>query len=567
MRKTTRGIFAGLFLGMLLSACAGPLPFGSTADSPSALEGTPTPDPPPTETSTPFLPTAYPPPTATVPSIATRTPIPPAIWISPSLPASFFSAFAPPPGWRISSQPEDSAVQLQIGTERQMSTWIYALVAPFPTVADGVAGTNLRQAWSEQAGGPFGGRPLLMDQNTLDVFSILWGVPAPGAVTVIPADQLEDYAWANRPAWAIVPWESVNPRWKVLEVDGRSPMRNGFDPAAYPLTVPISLAGDPYLSDQVAAKSIHPATNRDPLKMTTLILTGVTALVRATAYAMEQRGVLYPAGDVGELLRSADLTHVSNEIPFAQDCPPPNPAPGLYPFCSNPRYIDLLDSIGVDIVEMTGNHVRDWGSDALLYTMDLYAQRGWSFYASGKDLEAARKPVLLERNGNRLAFIGCNNVGANGEWATDTSPGAAPCDYEYLTTELRKLTDDGYLPVMTFQYNEYYQYEPTEEQARDFHAMADAGAVIVSGSQAHHPQGFDFSGRSLIHYGLGNLFFDQFDQEGNRDAFIDRHVFYNGRYLGADLITITFIDYARPRLMSAKERSAFLQTVFSASGW
>jgi poly-gamma-glutamate synthesis protein (capsule biosynthesis protein) len=392
-------------------------------------------------------------------------------------------------------------------------------------------------------------------------------VPAPGAVQIVPADQLADHAWANPPAWAIVPWETLSPRWKVLEVDGQSPMRNAFDSTGYPLAVPISISGDLTLFDQVAAKSSLSATNRDPSKLTTLILTGVTALVRATAYAMEKQGVLYPAEDIGELLRSADLTHVSNEVPFAQDCPPPNPAPGLYPFCSDPRYIDLLEYIGVDIVEMTGNHVRDWGSDALLYTMELYTQRGWPFYASGKNLEAARKPVLMESNGNRLAFIGCNKPGNNGEWATDNLPGAAPCDFDYLKTELKQLTADGYLPVMTFQYIEYSQFEPTDEQVLDFHAMADAGAVVVSGSQAHHPQTFDFTGRSFIHYGLGNLFFDQYDQEENRDAFIDRHVFYNGRYLGTDLITITFVDYARPRFMTTKERANFLATVFSASGW
>ena len=513
-----------------------------------------------------FLPTAYPP-TEAPTSAVVKTSVPPSLWISPSLPDSFLSGFLPPPGWRIAAQAEDSNIQLSPGGGHVVSTWIYALVAPFPTVADGVSSQDLRGAWSQPASGPFAGRPLLMDQNTLDVFSALWGVPAPGATQVLPADQLTDHAWANPPAWAIVPFESLAPRWKVLEVDGQSPMRNGFDPAAYPLAVPISLSGDSTLFDQTVGKSTLPSTNRDPSKFTTLILTGVTALVRATAYAMEQQGVLYPAEDIGDTLRSADLTHVSNEVPFAQNCPPPNPAPGLYPFCSDPRYIDLLEYIGVDIVEMTGNHVRDWGSDALLYTMELYKQRGWSYYASGENLEAARKPVLVERNGNRLAFIGCNNVGNNGEWATDTLPGAAPCDYDYLKTELKQLTADGYLPIFTFQYNEFYHYEPTVEQIRDFHAMADAGAVVVSGSQAHHPQTFDFSGTSFIHYGLGNLFFDQFDEEGTRDAFIDRHVFYNGRYLGADLLTTTFVDYARPRFMTAKERASFLATVFSASGW
>lgn len=567
MRKNSRSVCTVLFLGMFFSACTGTFPGFPTGGTGAKPALSLTPDLAPTETSTSFLPTAYPP-TETPTPAEIHTPLPPRLWLSPDLPASFLSAFAPPRGWLIAAQPGESSVQVYTGREHQISTWIYALAAPFPTVADGVSGSDLRSAWSGQSSGPFAGRPLLLDQNTLDVFSALWGAPAPGATLVVPADQLTDRAWANPPAWAIVPWESLEPRWKVLEVDGQSPMRDAFDPATYALSVPISLSGDSTLFDQTAESSILPPTNRDPSKFTTLILTGVTALVRATAFTMEEKGILYPAADIGETLRSADLTHVSNEIPFAQDCPPPNPAPGMTPFCSDPRYIGLLEYIGVDIVELTGNHVRDWGSDALLYTMDLYRQRGWSFYASGKNLDEARKPVIVERNGNRLAFIGCNSVGNNGEWATDTLPGAAPCDYPFLKAELKRLSADGDLPVMTFQYNEYYHYEPSEEQYQDFHAMAEAGAVVVSGSQAHHPQSFDFSGGSFIHYGLGNLFFDQYSvPEATRDAFIDRHVFYNGRYLGADLITITFVDYARPRFMTAKERAKFLATVFSASGW
>jgi hypothetical protein len=560
IRMPTRGFCTTLLFGLLLSACSGSPASQATflnGNSISAL----------TDTSTPFQPAADPSARNLQPS-AGSTSIPPSLWIESALPASFLSAFTPPADWPIAAKPEEAAVRLGIGNDHLISRWVYALVAPFPTVADGVTGQELTQAWSGQAGGSFALRPLLMDQNTLDVFSALWGIPASGAARVVPEGQLADYAWSNRPSWAIVPWESVEPRWKVLEVDGQSPLRKDFIPAGYALTLPISFFGSSDACDRAAAQSTVPETNRDPSKLTTVILTGVTALVRATAYEMERKGVLYPAGDIGELLRSADLTHVSNEIPFAANCPPPNPAPGMYPFCSDPRYIELLDSIGTDVVEMTGNHVRDWGSGALLYTMDLYTQRGWPFFGSGRNLEQAKQPILLERNGNRLAFIGCNKPGYNGEWATDSLPGAAPCDFNYLPTKLTQLRADGYLPIMTFQYIEYDQYEPAENQARDFRAMADAGAVVVSGSQAHHPQTFDFAGGSIIHYGLGNLFFDQYDLgEGTRDAFLDRHIFYNGRYLGVELITITFVDYARPRFMTPPERSIFLTTVFSARGW
>ena len=65
-----------------------------------------------------------------------------------------------------------------------------------------------------------------------------------------------------------------------------------------------------------------------------------------------------------------------------------------------------------------------------------------------------------------------------------------------------------------------------------------------------------FLGSRFIHYGLGNTFFDQ--QEGiNREGFIDRHVFYNGRYISTELLTITLENYSQPRPMTAEERKIY----------
>ena len=92
--------------------------------------------------------------------------------------------------------------------------------------------------------------------------------------------------------------------------------------------------------------------------------------------------------------------------------------------------------------------------------------------------------------------------------------------------------------------------------------------MVVSGSQAHQPQAFEFAGSSLIHYGLGNLFFDQYDvSQATRQGFIDRHVFYEGRHISTELLTHLFVDYARPRPTTPQERENLLIKVFNASGW
>jgi poly-gamma-glutamate synthesis protein (capsule biosynthesis protein) len=486
------------------------------------------------------------------------------LWISPAVPDALRQP-AQASGLPLVSATEDATVRLepvnpQSAIQNPQSVWIYALVAPFPTVTDGVSADDLRRAWSGEMAGPFVGRPLWLTESTMAAFSAQWGTPGPGSVRTAPTDQLLDAAWGEQPAWGIVPFESLEPRWKVLSVDGQSPIHKDFDQASYPLVINFSLHPSSFTL---------PPSNRDQSKLTTLIMTGVTALVRATAFRMEQRGVTYPARDIGDLLRSADLTHISNEVPFAEGCPYPDPNQPTLIFCSDPRYIAMLEDVGTDIVELTGNHFQDYGSEATLYTLELYKQRGWLYYGGGADLQDATKAITLEHNGNKLAFIGCNPAGPPGAWATDSRPGAAPCDYDWMHMEITRLRSEGYLPIVTIQYFEYYTPIPNDQEESTFRGMADAGALIVSGSQAHLPQAMEFYIGAFIHYGLGNLFFDQMDTPvtGTRREFIDRHVIYDGKYISTELLTAMLEDYARPRPMSEAEREQFLQDIFSASGW
>jgi hypothetical protein len=560
-----------IVLSILLASCgrAGPRP-----------DDTDTAVPPPLETSipslTPFQPEGYvpPQPSSTLPvptatDIGTAAPAenPLTIWISPAVPAPLVQdALASGLTPAVDQDRADVRLEVTPSPAAGTATWIYALVVPFPTIIDELPSSAIKAAWSGQGNGPFAGHPLWMTASTRAAFSAIWGEPALGAVSVAEDGSLVDTVWAEKTSWAIVPFEDLEPRWKVLAVDGQSPVRNDFDPDAYPLKVNFVLKPAPF--------SLVP-TNRDPSKLTVLAMTGVTALVRGTATQMVRYGVLYPGEEVRQVLRSADLTHVSNEIPFYSDCPTPDPWTSSLIFCSDPGYIALLEDVGVDIVELTGNHEMDYGAAALLTTLNMYDQRGWLYYAGGRDLAEAEKAAKVTNNGNKLAFLGCNPVGPASDWATVSRPGSAPCDYPEMEADVAQLRAEGYLPIVTMQYNEYYQPEPTDYERSDFRAFADAGAVIVSGSQAHVPAAMELYGTSFIHYGLGNLFFDQMSYElpngtiiyDTRDLFIDRHVFYDGRYLGTELLTYIIENYARPRLMTPAERKVLLQRIFSAAGW
>jgi len=439
--------------------------------------------------------------------------------------------------------------------------WVYALVAPFPTVTDGVTSDELRSLWTS------GGTSLLMAESTLSALTAIWGEPAAGFVRSVDEGQLLDTAWSES-AWAIVPFESLDPKWKVLTVDGQSPIRKKFDVTTYPLVVDFSLLPE---GDVDTSSWAH--SNYELNKLTTIIMTGVTALVRATAVTMELKGSTYPGEEMRDIFREADIMHVSNEIPFFTGCPYPKPDARALVFCSDPKYMDLITDVGTDVIELTGNHFADYGPFAMYETLDMYNAAGIPYFGGGRDLQDSLKPALFEVNGNKIAFVGCNkpDVGRF-PTATDYQPGAAPCDFNYLTQKINSLKAEGYVVVSTFQWNESYDYNPNPQQVKDFRLMADSGASIVSGSQAHYAQTMEFYDGAFIHYGLGNLFFDQMgDQDwmpdGIRRLFFDRYVIYDGKLVSVELITGMLEDYSRPRIMNEEERAGFLEEYFNHSGW
>ena len=441
------------------------------------------------------------------------------------------------------------------------TTWVYAVAAPFPTLRDEVSLSEIRRTW--QGRGVAEGLPLMMSEETRQVFEQVWGPPSKNGVQTIGEAALLETAWAEMPSWVILPFEKLEPRWKVLRVDGVSPLERGLKEEDYPLAVRYGIYSVKKDQPQLPI-SLH--SNRDEDKLTRVILTGTTALVRNVALMMEEQGISYPTEGILDWLLSADITHISNEVPFYSECPPAKPLRSEMRFCSSPSYMGLLETIDADLIELTGNHLLDWGPEAFLETLDLYNEKGLPYYGGGYNADEAWEPYRITDHGNKLAFVGCNAMGPEVDWATDDAPGSAQCDMDRMEDLARELREEGYLPIVTFQHFEMDDFTPQSSQRVDFQRMAKAGAVIVSGSQSHYPQTMTFIEGRFVHYGLGNLFFDQ-DFGGHDREFIDRHIFYDGRYLSTELLTARLTEQAQPVPMTVEERQDLLEDVFDAAVW
>ena len=506
-----------------------------------------------------------------IPPTPTATEQPVRVWFDPAIPEELLQGELKGIVAQYGAEMDDSPMRLSFSPGDELSQWIFALVAPFSTVQDSIDAQEFLSFW--QTGASDAATELVVDLTVFSALSSRFGMPAANVKMMAPTELLA-YCQANH-AWAVIPFERISPPWKVIQIDGQSPLHKSFDQNTYPLRASISLSTsdafqvDPEIYASVFAEfqNLLPSINRDSEKLTTVILTGVTALTRATAKEMEIYGVLSPAKSISDVMVEADIAHVSNEVPFATDCPEPQWVQEVdLVFCSDDSYIDLLKEIGTDVVELTGDHFSDWGPEAMLHTLDVYDSEGWSYYGGGKDIEEARAALKMELNGNKIAFIGCNAKAPGYATASETNPGAYHCDMEYMVSTIKELRAEGYMVISTFQHDEIYLWQPEPNMVADFRQLAEAGATIVSGSQAHQPHIYEFWEDSFIHYGLGNLFFDQLGWYDDSDkAFIDRHVFYDGKYLGVELLTTQFFNWSTPTWMTPEARAELLTRLFQYS--
>jgi enterochelin esterase-like enzyme len=370
----------------------------------------------------------------------------------------------------------------------------------------------------------------------------------------VEAAALRNTLWRDRNLFTLLPFDALTTEYRMLWVDD----------------VPIVdiLATYPF-----AFASSTP--NFDPAKLTRITFSGVTALARNTLTSLDANGVEWAASGIQSYVDRSDFFHMSNEVSFFETCPQLNSETlgGSSSMCSKPHHFELLKRLGVDVVELTGNHNNDYGYQAYLDTLNWYHTNGIRTVGGGATLAEARQPVILEHNGSTIGLVACNIPGPYYALVNESTevlggvrPGAATCDWAWLESELPQLAIKVDSLVVTIQYNEYEDYQPTNQQRFDYRRLAELGADIVLGTAEHKPMIYEFYGTergepALIHYGMSNLFFDQ-PFWGNMRFIMNTLYIYDGKVMTDEIFPGIIDDLARPRLMTPEERENFLFFLF-----
>ena len=390
-----------------------------------------------------------------------------------------------------------------------------------------------------QIGGEAGPLTLVVPEPHREAIAEAAGVRLSEAARAVPLAEIGQIL----DAFLIMPVAALHPAVQAVVVDGHDPYR---DPA---VLSPLRLERPPDGERTVAQRALAAL---DPLG---LLVTGELIPARcsyAVLAALDDFGAMFDG--TRSLLAAADLAVIPLEVPLS-DRGEPTPCLETFIMQGGAAAIPAIAEAGVDVMLMVGNHILDcWApgcspSAVLLDTLDGLREAGVATVGAGATLEEARRPLVLEAGGVRIAFLAYDDVGFHNAAGAGVA-GSAPLDFETLALDVAAAARLADHVFVGFNWGVEYTLDPTARQRRAAHIAIEAGATLVAGNHPHVVQAIEADGGTLIAYSLGNFVFDQDWSDETQQSVILEVGLTRERLLGYRLRPVVIRDRHRPELVS-----------------
>lgn len=303
----------------------------------------------------------------------------------------------------------------------------------------------------------------------------------------------------------------------------------------------------------------------------TLAVVGDVILARGVGTAIARHGVEYPFAAVAERLRAADYAFANLESPVGEGGRP-IPGKGIW-FRARPETVAGLVYAGIDGVSLANNHTLDYDTENFLETLTILREKGVGFAGGGEDLAAARRPLIADVGGVRVAFLAYSQF-ADLFWdrnyrrsfaATDDRPGVAAIRDDWLAEDIARAREVADVVAVYYHWGEEYVNHPTDEQRRLARLTVDLGADLVLGAHPHALQGIERYRDGLIAYSLGNFVFDQTRPVTKESMILEIQLTKDG-VAGYNVVPV-WIEDAQPRILEGDAAERLMEKIkgFSAT--
>ncbi|MCU1378477.1 MAG: putative enzyme of poly-gamma-glutamate biosynthesis (capsule formation)-like protein [Acidimicrobiales bacterium] len=222
-----------------------------------------------------------------------------------------------------------------------------------------------------------------------------------------------------------------------------------------------------------------------------------------------------------------------------------------------------LKSAGVDVVNLANNHALDYGTDALLDTIDRARAAGLLTVGAGRDRAEAYAPVVVRTPGGAVAVVGLSRVLPAG-WAAGLGrPGLASAyDQSAAVAAVRRAAQLAPTVVVMIHWGVELAACPDAAQRGLADALVAAGADVVAGHHPHVLEGFDQRPGAVVAYSLGNFVWYHSNPPTNTTAVLTA-TSVEGRVVASDMVPARIDGTGRPRLLAGDDAARVRSEVAS----
>jgi poly-gamma-glutamate synthesis protein (capsule biosynthesis protein) len=178
-------------------------------------------------------------------------------------------------------------------------------------------------------------------------------------------------------------------------------------------------------------------------------------------------------------------------------------------FTGPPAGAETLAQAGIGVVSTANNHAWDYGRGACFETLDNLARAGVKSAGTGRTLERAYAPVIVEVRGRRVAFLAVTQI-----WNLGPIEQHEGKDYvawarlSRLRASLEQARRAADFVILSYHGGVEYIDAPPDPTRRFIDAAVKTGLVdVVIGHHPHVPQGVGFRAGRPVFYSLGNFVF------------------------------------------------------------
>ncbi len=286
---------------------------------------------------------------------------------------------------------------------------------------------------------------------------------------------------------------------------------------------------------------------------------------RQVKQLVEREGGLAPLKLVAEHLAAADVTVGNLESPLS-DRGTPLPGKDVH-FRGDPRGVEGLEASGFTFLSLANNHILDYGTEALVDTIDILDAAGIGHAGAGLDRAAAWEPAVATYGDTTVAFLSFSHIIPAGFIATDSRPGLAPgrTDMEAVVTAVAAAKEQHDYVLVSFHWGVEYVDDANADQVRDGRAAIDAGADMVLSHHPHVIQGVEFYNGGLIAYSLGDFVFDHYSRRTGEAFILDAELGPHG-IANVRATPVYLQGFGQPRFVHGSEATAILERLKTISG-